>query len=145
MARRFYTALIVVYIGTGFFCVFARIESWPFSDYRVFENNLHPGYLRAYAPWLKLSNGEYFNPGTKDIYYNIDRPYFHEAFRKMPASDLEKYLSSLAKSKKIRALAAKMRSKGLDPVKLVPMEFTFEKRNSKWTPNPRPFKEYDIF
>ena len=145
MARKFYTAFIALYIFQAFFCIFARIESWPFSDYGVFENNLHPRHVKAYAPWFKLQNGRYFNPASKDLYYHTDRSFFHMSFIKMLPEDREQYLSRLAKSPKTRAFAAKMRERGLRPAALVPMEFSFKDRGGrKWEPVPRPLKEYAL-
>ncbi len=145
MARKLQTAFIALYIFQAFFCIFARIESWPFSDYQVFKDNSHPSWVKAYAPWLKLQSGRYFNPASKDIYYHIDRSFFHMSFIKMPPEDRETYLSRLAKSSKTRAFAAKMRARGLEPEALVPMEVSFKDRGGrKWEPVSRPLKEYAL-
>ena len=125
---RFQIFFSFTYLGVLFFCIFARIESWPFSDYRVFQHHNHPEHVSIHAPFFKLSNGEYFNPGTRNFYLHIDRAYFTQAFTKMDPQVREKYLISLAKSKRIERLAGKIRRElKLIPVKFVPMKVTFKK------------------
>ena len=144
--NRFQGFFLLTYLGVLFFCIFARIESWPFSDYRVFAYHNHPEHISLYTPFFKLSNGEYFNPGTREFYLHIDRAYFTLSFKKMDPPTLEQYLTSTAKSKQVRRLVKKMRREGaLQPVKFVPMKTTFKKdKNNKWRPVYSPFKEYDI-
>ena len=142
---RFQIFFSFIYIGVLFFCIFARIESWPFSDYRVFKRNHHPKYLISHVPWLKLSDGEYFNPSTREFYFHIDRPYFDEALRMMDPQTLERYLTSIAESKRLEKLAKRMRRAGKVPVKFVAMKITFKQgKNKKWSPVYTPVKEYDI-
>ena len=142
---RFQVFFLIFYLGGLFFCIFARIESWPFSDYRLFSRHNHPKHISIHAPFFKLSNGEYFNPGTRNFYLHIDRGYFTWAFTKQDPQVREKYLISLAESKRVRRLAEKIkRELKLIPVKFVPMKVTFKKNKKKWAPVLSPLREYAI-
>ena len=142
---RFQFFFSFIYIGVLFFCIFARIESWPFSDYRVFMYNNHPERIVYYAPFFKLSSGEYFNPGTRKFYFQFERVYFHTALRKMDPPTLERYLISTAKSEKVQRFVERMRRHNMVPVKFVAMKVTFKQdKNNKWQPIHSPVKEYDI-
>ena len=143
--RYFPVIFSIVYIFSLFFCIFARIESWPFSDYRVFEGAYYPKDLVVRAPYFKLSNGEYFNPSTKEFYIWINRVYFHLAPLKLKPNEWEAYLKKLVRSKKVLDIVKKMTESGLKPEKFVVMKVTFrEKRKHLWVPVYTPEKQYDI-
>ena len=136
---------IIIYISSLFFCIFARIESWPFSDYRVFEGAYYPEELIVRMPYFKLSNGEYFNPGTKEFFLHTDRPYFDKAFRELKPDELESYLKQLILSKAVKRVKKEMIAKNLIPVKFVVMKITFkEKQKNLYVPVYTSEKEYDI-
>lgn len=143
--RYFPVIFSIVYIFSLFFCVFARIESWPFSDYRVYEGAYYPQDLVVRVPYFKLSNGEYFNPSTKESYLWIDRVYFHLAPLKLKPSEWESYLHKLVRSEKIRKFTQKITKLGLEPEKFVVMKVTFkEQKKNLWVPVYTPEKQYDL-
>ena len=136
---------IITYIGVLFFFIFARVESWPFSDYRLFSNSSYPWDITIYAPYFELLDGQYFNPGTKKIYLKIDRDYFDESFQVSQHDDLKKYMKGLVHSAPVKDMINKMKKHNLHPVKFVVMKVTFKRENAKkWVPVYSPEIKLDI-
>lgn len=137
---------IVIYLGQFFFCIFFRIESWPFSDYRVYPFHNHPKHIKAYIPYFKLSDGSYIPPilNNKFVYY-IEKSYFQKAYLKYNPVDYKRYISALLKSNSMKKALKRMKKSNLIPTQFVIMEIKFtEKKKHKWEPIFTPVKEYDI-
>ncbi len=153
---------IVIYLGVLLFCIFLRVESWPFSDYRFYAYDHHPRYVRAVIPYFKLSDGSYFNPGTTNfipyahVYYTslfdlgaeltpfIDRIYFSYVFLS-DSSDKNRYVNKILKSELMQKTVKDIKNQGFLPVKFVAMQVTFkEETKHKWMPVYTPWEEYDI-
>jgi len=98
----FATVFIVIYLGQFFFCMFFRIESWPFSDYKVFQRSAHPQSAKVYIPCFKLPDGAYIQAIINNqIVFDINALYFNKAsmkYFKHNSPDYEKYISKLIKS-----------------------------------------------
>ena len=138
-----YTVFIIVYLGSFFFCIFFQIESWPFSDYRLFPHKSHPNRVHVYLPYFQLSNGQFFDP-LKNRHLSLDRSYFNKVFR-FKSLAIEPYIRNLIQSKKMEKAIKKMEREGLVPVKFIPMLITFKKsEKNKWEPVLKPVTEYDI-
>ncbi len=142
--KPFQIVFSVLYIGSLFFCIFARIESWPFSDYGVFQNANYPKNISVRVPYFKLSNGEYFDP-FKKRYFGFDREYFDQAIHELKPDELDSYLKKLIKSKAVKKVKHKMIAENLTPVKFVVMKVTFkETKKNLYKPVYTPEKEYDL-
>lgn len=139
-------SFIIGYIGILLFCIFNRIESWPFSDYRLFSGSQYPQDVEIYAPYFELSNGKYFNPGTKKLYLHIDRDYFNNIFYEFESKDVDKYIKQLILSKPMQKVISEMVKEGLRPIKFIAMEVKFKKQSDKtWTPILNPRLEYVLY
>ena len=145
MKKIFNRFFIIIYIGVLFFCIFARVESWPFSDYRLFAGSSYPQNITIYVPYFELLDGQYFNPGTKKIFLNIDRDYFDESFQMSQNDDLKRYMKGLVHSARVKDVINKMTKHNLHPIKFVVMKVTFKRENDKkWVPVYSPEIKLDI-
>ena len=143
--KPFQTVFIIIYVGSLFFCIFTHIESWPFSDYRVFPKAFYPKDISLRIPYFKLSSGEYFNPSTKWQSLGFDKNYFFKSFRELKPDDLESYLKDLSDSKAVKRLQCKMIARNLIPIKFVVMHVTFKERKKYlYEPVYTPEKEYEL-
>ena len=134
---------ITVYLGQFFFVTFWRIESWPFSDYRIFEKTSHPQIVKVYSPYFELSDGSYISIIQEKIHVN--KNHFHTANTKYKPSDHEKYIQKLIHSKEITQAISNMKKQNLFPVKFVVMQVSFrESKKHKWYPVHTPLKKYDL-
>ena len=146
MNKNLSIVFIVIFLGSFFFCTFLRIESWPFSDYRIFAKHSHPKLVEVYVPYFELSDGSYIPPIIqKKSVLHIDRSHFHIAYKKYSSLDYYRYINKLLQSKEMRWAIKEIRRQNLFPVKFIVMEVTFtEKQKHKWTPIYTPLKKYDI-
>ena len=99
----FITVFIIVYLGQFFFCIFFRIESWPFSDYSMYRSHTHPKRVKVYIPYFKLSDGSYIPPVLNNkIVLSINKVHFHKAYRKYDSADYDRYINALLKSNSMK-------------------------------------------
>ena len=144
MQKRLAIVFITIYLGQFFFCTFWRIESWPFSDYRIFQKDSHPKLVNTYSPYLKLSNGSYVSIIKEKLFY-INNNHFVTATDKYKPLDYEKYINNLIHSKGMKQAVDKMRKQNLFPIKFIVMQVKFvEIKKHKWQPVYTPFKKYDL-
>ena len=144
--KAFIAVFIVLYLGSFFYVIFFRIESWPFSDYRVYSHHTHPKRIKTYIPYFRLSDGSYVPPIVNNkIILLIDKPHFQKAYLKYNSSDYDTYINKLLKSKTMRQAVKRMREQNLFPAQFIIMEVKFkEKKKHKWIPVYTPVKKYDI-
>ncbi len=136
---------ICFYLGSLFFCIFLRIESWPFSDYRVYARSIHPESVKAHIPYFKLSDGSYFDPRMTEFDPYMDIMYFSHIFLLSDSPDKDWYVNRMLKSRSLKRAVRKMRKNNINPVKFVVMRVTFkEETKHKWMPVYTPWEEYDI-
>ena len=160
MNKVFVSVFIAIYLSALFFCIFKRINAWPLSDYRAYQNHADPQYTRLYLPYFKLSDGSYFrldmtkfdaatNLGglfkSKKITPFINQSYFFFVFIQHDLKSQNRYIDKVLKSQFMQMILKQMSKRDSHPVKFVVMQVSFEEvRTHKWVPVYTPWREYDL-
>ena len=153
MKKNLSLAFIVFYLTALLFGVFARIESWPFSNFTMFSWRMRPEMVKMYAPFFQLADGRNLSLRQKrfcrgpEFCFGVELYYFDTVFRRghiFSGREREEYVKKLLNAKTMQAGIEAIKKQGLLPVKFLVMEVTFENQARLWTPMYKAVEHYDI-
>lgn len=102
MHKAVFFGLVVIFYGV----IFARIEHWPFSDWRVFEFTYHPDRVYVFSLEIESQNSRNIlnEVGVSPVSFNVTT---YRAYAKEDFNEVNKIINSIKELPKFKALLEK--------------------------------------